>query len=121
MTLDITHDRWNGWSAFIVRPSVALTIPWVGTCALIWIFRVVTVKFPVPPEVVRMVSPGQLAVITAVNVLLLVGLVFEGRKAFASPRDLRMAHLVTVTMAIGLLVALQVQAVVATTPIGVAP
>lgn len=121
MTLDTSHDRWNGWSTFIVRPSVALTIPWVGVCALFWIFRVVTVQFPIPPEVVRMVSPGELTVITAVNVLLLVGLIVEGRKSLASPPDLRRAHLVTVAMAIGLLVALQVQASVAATPLGPTP
>jgi|GEM_PF-2685867 len=85
MTLNTLHNRWTGWSAFIVRPSVALTIPWIGVCAVCWIFRVVTIRYPSPPEVARMVSPGELAVITAVNVLLLAGLVVEGRKSPGQP------------------------------------
>jgi hypothetical protein len=100
---------------------VALTIPWVGVCAFLWIFRVVTVEFPLPGEVMRMVSPAELSGVTAVNVLLLVGLILEGRKAVTSPRDLRRAHLVTVAMAIGLIIALQVHVSMAATPLGPMP
>ena len=113
-----SRAQWAGWSSFIVRPSVALSIPWVGVCALSFIFQIVTVRFPADPsELVRLVSPTQFGWITAINAALLAALVVEGKQGFSSPRDLKRAHLVSVALALVLLVMLQVVVFLASEPL----
>lgn len=118
MTLAETRNRWAGWSTFIVRPSVAFTIPWVGVCALWTILRTTVVRFPADASVVeRVVSPTQFGWATAINAALVLALLADGRKALSSPPDLRRAHLTTVAMALALVIMLQVGAFLAVEPL----
>ncbi len=111
---------WAGWSSFIVRPSVALTIPWVGVCALLGVFRVAVMKFPVEPDaVLYLVSFAEFSAVSLVNGLLFLALLVEGGQAISSPRDLRRAHLTTVGMALILLVMFQVGVILAAAPVSV--
>ncbi|QDU65116.1 hypothetical protein [Engelhardtia mirabilis] len=106
-------------TAFVILPEVTLAMTHI-VLVRVWVtWTLCTFRFPTIEEdgPVRLVTTGQLAVATVVNLVLFTLLGLAALRARRSAPGLRRGHYAGIIFAVGILVILQVLAIKGHTPI----
>jgi len=86
-------------SSFVLRPTVAFLIPYLGVCALGFLFFVVLVQFPEKGRL-HLISPLQLRWVTGINICWAAALVIDMRRWRSWHISVRKGQLVSVVLAL---------------------
>jgi hypothetical protein len=94
-------DSRNAPQQFVLRPTVALCIPYFGVWAVAMLWGLATLKFPTVAETdpPRMLAAGPLVLVTLIHAALLLALLRDGRIALEAQVGLRRAQLCGVVLA----------------------
>ncbi len=87
---------------FVLLPSVALSIPWIGLSGVWGIWTLCTAEHRTlgDPRELRFLGAGEFAAVSVVALAFGVWLVFDGRRADASAPSVRRGQLAGVALAL---------------------
>ena len=102
---------------FVVRPSVAITLPYAAATALLLLFALLTARWPPEGEPLRVIGGLSLAVVSVVDVLLVAWLAADLRGLWRRSGPARRGPLAGVILALVNVALLQAGAILAYQPL----
>ena len=100
-------------TGFVMRPSAALALLYIGACAFWLIGLLLRAKYPPIGTPLGLISVAQLVGLSVANATVLIALVADGLAVRRHPPHIRLPHLVGVVFAAVNLLVLQVGVILA--------